>query len=221
METSEKVRGYFTRSAADFDSLYSEENVAPFMRFLNRRFRRDIYERYLLSLDHVRQYRLGSILDVGCGSGRYVLGLAELTNVKRIVGIDFSHSMIELALENARSAQNSGKSLDFFCRDFEGFETEETFDGIVAMGIFDYIGNPVPVLEKMRTLARHSVVASFPSISFYRTPFRKVRYFFKRCPVYFYTCREILFLSKAAGFAKVEVHKIKGSGMDYFAAFFK
>ncbi|HLG94368.1 MAG TPA: class I SAM-dependent methyltransferase [candidate division Zixibacteria bacterium] len=190
------------------------------MRLLNRYFRRDIYERYLRSLEHVRRYRLESILDVGCGSGRYELGLAQLPDTSRMVGIDFSSLMIALALENIRPVQNSGKSLEFFCRDFAKFETDETFDAILAMGFFDYIRDPVPVLEKMRKLARHSVAASFPSISFYRTPLRKTRYFFKRCPVYFYTPEKILALSKAAGFARVETQKIKGSGMDYFATFY-
>ncbi|MCI0404925.1 MAG: methyltransferase domain-containing protein [candidate division Zixibacteria bacterium] len=221
MEAAEKVRDYFTRSASGFDTFYSEERVGAFMRFINRHFHRDIYERHRLSLEHVRQYRLESILDVGCGSGRYALGLAELPSVKRIVGIDFSSPMIALATANTRPVQSSGKSLEFICGDFQKFETDETFDGVLTMGLFDYVSDPVPVLEKMRQLVRHSVAASFPSISFYRTPIRKARYFFKRCPVYFYTSKKILALSKAAGFDRVETQKIKGSGMDYFAVFFK
>ena len=113
MEAAERVREYFTRSAVGFDSLYSEEKISPFMRLLNRYFRRDIYERYLRSLEHVRRYRLESILDVGCGSGRYELGLAQLPDTSRMVGIDFSSLMIALALENIRPVQNSGKSLNF------------------------------------------------------------------------------------------------------------
>ncbi len=221
METGEKVKEYFTRSAADFDSLYSEERVGIFQRFLNRRFRRDVYERYLLSLEHVRRNGLASILDVGCGSGRYALGLIELPGVKRIVGLDFSPQMIALATENTRPVQQSGKSLEIVCDDFQAFETDEVFDGVLAMGFYDYLPSPLPALQKMRALARHSVVASFPSISFYRTPLRKARYFFKRCPVYFYTREEILALAQSAGFAKAEVGKIRGSGMDYFAAFYR
>ncbi len=221
METPEKVKDYFARTAVDFDSLYSERNVGFFMRFLNHRFRRDIRERYLLSLEHVRRYQLGSILDVGCGSGRYEFGLAQLPDTRRMVGIDFSPQMIALAAANTRPVQNSSKSLEFFCGDFQNFETGETFDGVLAMGFFDYVSDPAPVLEKMRKYARHSVTASFPSLSLYRTPIRKVRYFFKRCPVYFYTPERIFSLSKAAGFARVETRKIRGAGMDYFAIFFK
>jgi hypothetical protein len=46
--------------------------------------------------------------------------------------------------------------------------------------VFDYIEEPEAALRKMKELARHSVVASFPSRSVYRTPLRKVRYAIKR-----------------------------------------
>ena len=92
------------------------------------------------------------------------------------------------------------------------FQVSESFDVVIAMGFFDYVQSPVPVLQRMAGFARHSVIASFPSISWYRTPIRKVRYFFKRCPVYFYRSSEIDFLGKAAGFARTEIVKIEGAG---------
>ena len=57
MSDIENVRQYFTRSALRFDSLYDEESSA-LVRFINHQFRRDIYERLLLSLDHVRKFNL-------------------------------------------------------------------------------------------------------------------------------------------------------------------
>lgn len=220
MPREEKVLKYFTRSAAAFDSLYSEEKVSPFMRFLNRRFRGDICERYFLSLEHVRRYGLKSVLDVGCGSGRYALGLSDL-GVERIVGVDFSHQMIELASENTRSLRNSGKKLELVCCDFNQFQAEAIFDVIIAMGVFDYMDNPLSALNKMKSFANHSVIASFPSISFYRTPIRKIRYFLKRCPVYFYSNDKIQSLAAEVGFSRFEIEKIEGAGMDYFVRFFK
>ena len=63
------------------------------------------------------------------------------------------------------------------------------------------------------------MIASFPSISWYRTPIRKVRYVIKRCPVYFYRREQIEQLGKAAGFAQTDISKIDGAGQDYFATF--
>jgi len=211
------IRDYFTRSATTFDSLYSQRQAGSFTRCLNHRFRRDVYERFLLSIDHVRRFHADSVLDVGCGSGRYAEAFAQL-ETKRIVGIDLSETMIELA---KRRTDHCNNKCEFVCGDFMEFETGETFDVSVAMGFFDYVANPLPVLIHMRSLVSHSVVGSFPSISWYRTPIRKVRYYFKRCPVYFYRREEISLLGKAAGFARTHIQKIEGSGQDYFVTFYR
>lgn len=227
-----KVEQYFTRTAATFDSLYSENELNPLMRFVNRKFRHDIYERFILSLEHVRQYELRTVLDVGCGSGRYACPLGQL-GVKRVVGVDLSPKMIELAIENVKNAnliqiiqkpdanKTEDKTFEFICCDFMEFQTSETFDVVLAMGFFDYIKDPLPVLQKMKALAKHSVIASFPSISLYRTPIRKIRYYFKRCPLYFYDHDRLTLLASRLGFSKNEILKIKGAGMDYFVTFFK
>jgi hypothetical protein len=60
-------------------------------------------------------------------------------------------------------------------------------------------------------------MASFPSISVYRTPIRKLRYRVKRCPVYFYTRQRVVEVVAAAGCASCDVHEIRGSGQDFFA----
>jgi 2-polyprenyl-3-methyl-5-hydroxy-6-metoxy-1,4-benzoquinol methylase len=219
MSESERVRAYFARSAVPFDSLYGEERMNPVWRWINQTFRRDIYERFLRTVEHARRHKLESALDVGCGSGRYALGLAE-AGVERIVGVDFSQPMIDLAVRNTDVLANQGVDVEFHCQDFMEFETDEQFDFLLAMGVFDYIEQPERMLGRMRKLARHSVVASFPSISIYRTPIRQVRYAIKRCPVYFYRPDRIDRVARSAGFALHETTKIAGSGMDYFAVFY-
>lgn len=209
------VRDYFTRSATRFDSLYSEGEMGPVGRAINRRFRRDIYERYLLTIQHARRYNVASALDVGCGSGRYLSALQEL-GVGRLVGIDLSPTMIELA---RRYVRQDG-SCELITGDFMSYRWDEPFDLVIAQGVFDYVADPLPFLRKMLQATRHSVVASFPSISFYRTPIRRFRYRLKGCPVYFYDLPRIQKLAEGAGFARHEIVKIKGAGQDYFVSFF-
>jgi SAM-dependent methyltransferase len=216
----ENIEEYFNRSAAAFDSLYSEKAQSSLMRMVNRHFRRDIYERFRLSLEHVGKYGLQTVLDVGCGSGRYELGLAEL-GIKRVVGVEVSPNMIRLAKQSVWTVDHLSTSVEFVNRDFMEFQTSETFDAVLAMGFFDYIRDPAPVLRRMRALASHSVVASFPSLSWYRTPIRKARYVAKRCPVYFYRPGQVAALAREVGFTRCEVLKIGGAGQDYFAVFFK
>jgi 2-polyprenyl-3-methyl-5-hydroxy-6-metoxy-1,4-benzoquinol methylase len=213
------VRRYFTGAAVSFDSLYVEDGNS-LSRFINRRFRRDIYERFALSLGHVRKFNLNSILDVGCGSGRYAAALAQL-GVKRIVGLDVSEGMIALAERKASGERRPGRALEFVRGSFMEFEDKEHFELVLAMGFFDYVEDALPVLARMESLATHSVIASFPSISWYRTPIRKTRYLVKRCPVYFYQRAQIEELGRAAGFAQADVNKIEGDGQDYFVTFYK
>lgn len=216
VETS-AVRDYFTRAADTFDALYSERRQNPAMRMVNRVFRRDMRIRFLWTLEHVRATQAASVLDVGCGSGRYLEAYAEL-GVRRIVGMDLSETMLALAAE--RTAPFGDRADIALVRgDFSEFDANERFDCIVAMGVFDYLNDPVAALTKMRSLANRSVVVSFPSVSVYRTPIRKIRYRFKRCPVYFYTRRRIESLGREAGFGQMRIRKIRGSGQDFFATF--
>ncbi len=219
MSEIKNISKYFDRAAKAFDFLYQENEMSPFYRFINRKFRRDIYERFKLSVNHIIQYKAKSALDVGCGSGRYILPLIQC-GVKRIEGIDASSEMIGLARKSVERIKDLDASLKFICSDFADFQTEEMFDVILAIGFFDYVNDPASVLNKMKELTNHSIVASFPSKSFYRTPIRKIRYYFKKCPVYFYDSEQILLLSEQAGFSKCEIIKIKGAGMDYFVTFF-
>ena len=220
MIEAQKVSRYFDKAAVTFDSLYSENTMIPLIRFVNRNFRSDIYERFILSVEHVSKYKLNTILDVGCGSGRYDYTIAK-QGAKRVVGVDISSQMIDLAVKITRTIENAENIFDFVCCDFMEYQTDETFDVIIAMGLFDYVEDPVSMLRKMQSMAHHSVIASFPSTSFYRTPIRKVRYYFKQCPLHFYNPDKINLLSSQAGFDKNRITKIKGAGMDYFVAFFK
>jgi len=206
------VQTYFERAADSFDRLYHEEGQTPLWRWINRRFRSDIVTRYLHTCDHVRQSKAQSVLDVGCGSGRYLSAFANL-GVGRMVGIDLSQTMLDLALEQVRAAGHG--NTDLVCANFDDFATDECFDVVVAMGFFDYQSNPVHALGKMRTLARHSIIASFPSRHWFRTPLRQVRYRMKKCPVYFYDRASIAAMAEKAGYASTESTKLPGAGMDY------
>lgn len=217
MSNISRVQTYFTRSAIRFDSLYSHTKTGRLSRFINHTFRRDIYERFLLTIDYVRRHDFASVLDVGCGSGRYEEAFMR-RGVRRIVGVDVSAKMLELAKANTAGSGTSNQP-EFACCDFAEFQPGEPFDLVVAMGFFDYVADPLTVLSHMRSLATHSVVASFPSVSWYRTFIRRTRYLVKRCPVFFYTAARINALGRSVDFARTDIVKIRGAGQDYFVTF--
>ena len=105
---------------------------------------------------------------------------------------------------------------EFRTGNFFEFQSREKFDIALAIGVFDYVENAIPLLQKIRSLARTKIITSFPSYSVIRTPIRKFRYKLKRCPVYFYTREKIENLARQMGFDNFEIIKIKGAGMDFF-----
>lgn len=103
---------------SDYDSLieYIEEKWVPGQ---GPRFQSDIWDKkadsfkdrpvpnpeedeFLRMLNEI--YPIGSettVLDIGCGNGRYAIALAK--TAKKVVGLDFSEKMIEYAKEKAES----------------------------------------------------------------------------------------------------------------------
>ena len=210
------VQAYFERAAEDFDLLYAPHRQGAVMRWVNRHFRSDIAARFLETLELAERIAPQSVLDVGCGSGRYLSALAA-GGVKRLVGIDVSDAMIELA--RCETEGLSGADVELVRSDFLPWKTKETFDLIVAMGLYDYVADPLRMLKRMRALTQDAVIVSFPSRHWLRTPIRRIRYFLKKCPVYFYDRPAIESLGRDAGFATTEVAKIDRAGMDYVAVF--
>lgn len=215
-ERVDDVRAYFERAAGSFDQLYGEDAQSAFARWMNRQFRSDIVGRFVYTCEHIEGVRAESVLDVGCGSGRYLAAFAKL-GVERMVGIDLSQPMLDLAARYIADANHTNTQL--IRTDFDVFESDERFDVVVAMGYFDYQQDPATVLRKMRGFARHSVIASFPSKHWFRTPLREVRYRVKNCPVYFYDSPAIDRIAGQAGFQSVATSKLPGAGMDYVSVF--
>ena len=80
------VKEYWEKVADQFDAIYSGEKNA-LMRLMDRIFRKDMYDRYRLTIEECSPPSIRSVLDVGTGSGRFCLPLAEKKD--RIVGIDW------------------------------------------------------------------------------------------------------------------------------------
>jgi len=207
---SEAVRRYFNRVPDDFDAIYGGKG--SFGRWIDRHFRRDMYERYRLAFETCGDVRGKTVLDIGCGSGRYVIEFAK-RGAAQVVGLDFAPNMVALARQYAVEHSVLDRC-HFTVGDFMEVDFDQQFNICVAIGVFDYVAQPRPFLEKMRSLANEYLVISFPSKSLIRTPIRKIRYWFKRCPVYFYDRGTIE--TTLNGLGEYQIIKIPGQGMDYF-----
>lgn len=209
---TELVRDYFDRAADDFDAIYGGRGA--FAKWLNRNFRSDMYERYRLTFETCGDLSDKTVLDIGCGGGRYSVEFAR-RGAKRVVGIDFAPHMLDLARQHSKECGVEHRC-EFVGGDFMKLTFDRPFDVCTAIGVTDYVADPRPLLEKMHSLTKAWMILTFPSISPIRTPIRKVRYFFKRCPVYFYNRQSILALT--GGLGECRITKIPGQGMDYFVS---
>ena len=91
----------------------------------------------------------------------------------------------------------------------------ERFDAAIVMGVMDYIEDAPAFLTALRSVVTEAAVISFPSIHWFRTPFRKLRYRLRRCPVRFYSQGEIERMAQSLNVRKYRLKKIEGAGMDY------
>jgi len=188
---------YFDGVPKQWDAFYSHES--RFTYLINNLLRKGLYERYRLTFEHCGDLSGASILDIGCGTGRYSIECAR-RGASRVVGIDFAPSMIEFSREIARQ-MNADDKCEFICDDFLTYSFGESFDIVLALGVFDYIKEPQPVFKKIAQFNPRKFAASFPKFTPIWGLQRAIRYYwFKKCPVYNYTAEQLKHLYHEAPF---------------------
>ena len=207
MTDQDKVRDYFTRDAARFDAIYEQgRQRKPIQRLVDGLFRRrELRQRVEACLRAVGD--TGSVLEIGCGSGRVAVALAQ-AGVGHVTGIDISQEMVRLATDLARRAGEAEKCT-FLCCQAETFEAAEPFDAVVALGLMDYVAEPEAMLKRMKAFARGRFIVSFPRRWMMLNPARRLWLKTKRCGVYFYDRRCIEEAFDAAG---LELKDLVGIG---------
>lgn len=190
-------KAYWDRHVESFDAIYSRKK-SRLGNFLDSLFRRDMYGRFDYAMQQAESIAGRTFLDVGCGTGRYSLELAQ-RGARLVVGLDFSERMIGEARERAKR-EHLEENVIFIVADFMDYKPEEQFDVCLGMGLFDYISEPGPVLAKMNRCIKEKAILSFPRLWTWRAPLRKARLSIMGCPVYFYTRRTVERLLRDAGF---------------------
>jgi len=206
-----RTQRYFDHRAARFDSIYHEGQ--PMRRLFNRTFRKAIYERFAITFEQAEPLRGRTVLDVGCGSGRYAVEFAK-RGAARVVGVDYAPGMLALAREYA-AAHGVADRCEFIEGDFTMQLLDRKFDLVTAIGVFDYQDTPVEFMRKMREHCNQRIIATFPGRSLIRMPLRKLRYWLDDCPVLFYREPEVLAIGRDAGLRTVKIVPIHSSGTGF------
>lgn len=194
MSSNSNVRRFFQQHAKKFDRFYAQDTR---LNILNHWLWRPFYRRFDLTMAECGDVRGKRILDVGCGSGRYLTNLAE--KGAEGVGIDFASNMIALA-QNLAAEMGVANRCQFVNGDFLEFQFEDKFDISLAIGLFDYIPDPTPILAKMRPLTREKVIVTFPPAGGWRAFQRSIRYRLYRCPLYFHSQESMTKYFRSTGF---------------------
>lgn len=193
---------YFDSVPKQWDAFYSHEN--RLMYLINKFLRKGLYERYRLTFENCGDLSDATVLDIGCGTGRYGIECVK-RGAKRVVGIDFAPSMINFSREIAKQ-MNVADKCEFICGDFLTYQFEESFDIILALGFFDYIKNPGPLFKKIVQMNPRKFVASFPKFTPIWGLQRWIRYYYiKKCPIYNYNRKKLEQLYSEAPFQNYQI----------------
>ena len=197
-----KQMNYWDKKVDEFDSIYSHDK-SKFSTYLDSLLRWDIYKRFDYTMDNAEPIQNRTFLDVGCGTGRYSLELAH-RNARKVVGIDISEMMIKTCRQRATKEQLDNKTL-FIHADLLEYQSIDKFDVCIGIGLFDYIKEPLPVLNKMREIIRDRAIMSFPRFWTWRAPVRKIRLRLNQCYVHFYTKENVDYLLRQARFKSFDI----------------
>jgi len=203
---------FFNRFAETFDTIYDQKRNL-FMRWVDCAFRSDMFIRYALTFEALEPLRGCTVLDIGCGSGPYIVE-AFKRGADRVIGVDPAPNMLALVRRRLDQLGVGKDRYELVEGMFPGVSAEP-HDFAIVMGVMDYVADPQTFLKSLRPLVKRLAVVSFPSQHWFRTPFRKLRYRWRQCPVYFYDDAGIRKLCAASGFSDVCIQKIHGAGMDF------
>jgi len=204
-----RVQAYFQKSSHSFDSIYARRK-GLFQRLADFLFHRVIQKRFEIVFQEAGDLTGKTLLDVGCGSGRYLVEAVK-RGASQVAGIDFAESMLELAGAYLNHYGYSDRA-KLIRGDFLKFSDENRYKIVVGIGYFDYLSGPYEHLLKMKHFATDKIIMSFPKRWTVRTLIRKIRLTLAGCPVFFYTKPKISSLLKETHLAN---YKIINLSRDY------
>jgi len=211
-DVSKQAGKFFESYAKQFDEIYQLQQKKGIFGWLNRRFRASMLIRYDETFESLHPMKEHTVLDVGCGSGRYLVRSLEL-GAKSVTGIDLSEKMLSLSRRWLQEVAEYSGETNLICNDFLTCDLDNTFDYGIVMGLMDYIEDAQDFLDKLARVVRRKAVLSFPVAESTLSFQRKLRYRFRGCPLFLYRRKELDHLLQASPFPIFTIKRIK---RDYF-----
>jgi ubiquinone/menaquinone biosynthesis C-methylase UbiE len=206
------AREFFEGYARDFDHIYDEGGKGVIARYVDTQLRKEMRLRFERCFEVLQPMQGRSMLDAGCGGGRYAIPAAK-AGASHILGIDFSESMLQLAREKA-AKEGVANVCQFEIGDLMTYPLEpKSFDYAIAIGFFDYMMDPPAALRALVRATRRKVFISVPKRWHILTPQRYVRYtFLNKCYIRFYSRPDV---ERLAAAMQPKRHVIYDHGREY------
>lgn len=211
-DVTERAGRFFESYAHQFDEIYKLQHQRGLLGWLNRKFRACMLIRYERTFEALSPMERHSVLDVGCGSGRYLVRSLEL-GAQSVTGIDLSEEMLSISKQWLGEIGQGSEKAVLLSGDFLTHEFDQVFDFGIVMGVMDYIEDPGPFIEKLSRVVRWKAVLSFPISESVLALQRKIRYRLRDCPLFLYERNELEELIEASPFSKCSLEQIH---RDYF-----
>ncbi len=137
------VKEHFEKHALDWQSVYGAHDLDSF----NIQLRKAYVLGYIDELDLKPK---STVLDHGCGTGHTVVDLTD--RGFKVIGIDISENMIELARQNC---QEAGIEAELKIGDVERIELpDDCCDAVIAMGLIEYLKYDYWALREMHRVLK-------------------------------------------------------------------
>ena len=202
MKDEQGVKDFFSGYAEDFDSIYGDGKPRNlFNRITDKLFRQSMYERYKRTIDFLTNSDVKTVLDVGCGSGRYSLDLAK--NGMIVTGVDLAQKMLNIAQSNSQKAGFENNT--YIVGSYFDVKIDKKHDAAILMGLFDYISNPEELFSKLKKDTGKYILASFPKPGGILGWQRKIRYNMRNCQLFYYSKESLEELMSASDISNYEI----------------
>ena len=106
----------------------------------------------LNSIEKINLNRNKTILDIGCGDGKLTAEIAKKVPSSRVLGIDFSQSMID----SAKKEYNHISNLSFKKANAIDFSLKTKFDLITSFFVLHWISDQSSVLDNIKKHLKHN-----------------------------------------------------------------
>ena len=195
----------FRREAHRWDEIYTESGNG-LTRAWDRLTRQNVRERFTRTFDSAGDLTGRTVLDLGCGGGRYLVEAIH-RGAARALGLDFAPEMLEVARELADRTAHPER-IELLCGDVLSTALDERFDLVIANGLFDYVDDAEGLITRAAGWTRGMVVATFPDRRAPRALPRSLYWKLRGVRVKLYDRESIGALAAGAGLVRVRIDRI-------------